>query len=668
MSSIYIGKYNIMKNVILLSFLYITLIRVGYSNSFSKIVIFGDSLSDSGQYFDPIAATVGDFTGLRFTNRVDAANPVSRTSQVWSQYFSLSLGSGESLPSTPYLGVLAAPPGDNYAVAAYLTSEILASIKDPNGNALQDPDLFFGPGADIFGKDVVSRDGYLVENPLADGNALYVVWGGGNDIRDIRNARFAGGDQATLVANSQAAADNLVDGVKALIAAGARHILVPNLPDFGKPPESSFLGSVAEGTEATTEFNARLAAGLNTVGINVMHVDVDRLFNEIIANPVSFGFSNEDHSVVAFDGAAFSLIPAAEGVNGASSGTPDPSQYVFFDGVHPTTYTHEIVSDFYQSIFMFIVPSFVSIIPEISLTMGRSHQRTVGNHLHRVRNVSTEGQIIPFVNGNITWGDGDDTRSTPDYDSDQSGLAIGASYRINENWLTGMALEFSNSETDIDNNIGDFEVDGDFLSLFTGYQNESLFVNATATFGNLEYDIDRIVQLGRLTRKHSGDADGDYLALMVSAGIDIFDHNGLTLSPIATLNYQEVEVDDFSEKPSLSTSVSYSNLDRESLILSAGIEARYLTKSPLGLLQFHGNISIEKDFENDPTNIRITRNSLLGRSDEIRGYNPDDTSVTLEAGVNAEIAKGLIASIGYRFRTNDDIRDQSINLGLQLAF
>src|SRR5699024_5153690 len=80
-------------------------------------------------------------------------------------------------------------------------------------------------------------------------------------------------------------------------ASGAEYALVFNLPDIGKTPAAAAQGQTAQQSLAQLSllYNGVLAGGLNSLsdqGLNVVPVDVYGLFNEVIANPSAFGFSN----------------------------------------------------------------------------------------------------------------------------------------------------------------------------------------------------------------------------------------------------------------------------------------------------------------------------------------------------------------------------------------
>ena len=73
----------------------------------------------------------------------------------------------------------------------------------------------------------------------ADPNALYFVWGGANDLRDITQAAFASTTTSTI--------SHLTGIVGSLNQLGARNFLLPNLPDIGLTPEARSDGPVVQG-------------------------------------------------------------------------------------------------------------------------------------------------------------------------------------------------------------------------------------------------------------------------------------------------------------------------------------------------------------------------------------------------------------------------------------
>lgn len=165
-------------------------------------------------------------------------------------------------------------------------------------------------------------DAYLrMRGRRADPDALYIVYGGGNDLRAVVEA----GDPHLAILR---AADSVAGIVGDLADAGGRVFLVPNLPNLGRIPELRRRGPQAVQIAGlmSAAFNEALSRSLDGVetriGAQVHRLDVWRLLEEVLADPRAAGFSN-----------------VTEPSLGARAGT-DPDCYLFWDSVHPTAAAH----------------------------------------------------------------------------------------------------------------------------------------------------------------------------------------------------------------------------------------------------------------------------------------------------------------------------------------
>lgn len=186
---------------------------------------------------------------------------------------------------------------------------------------------------------------------LADGpgfrpsNSLFVVWFGANDL--FYAADPEGGSpgnvpgaspSANLVEN---AINNILATIGTLYGEGARRFLVPNLPDLGLTPE--FIGtSAAPAASAYSQgFNLFLSLALDAIkptlaSAEVVLFDLEAALNGLIANAADYGISVTDRACVA----NFNFAdPMAGACNPGNWNT-----WLFWDGVHPTTRTHQILA------------------------------------------------------------------------------------------------------------------------------------------------------------------------------------------------------------------------------------------------------------------------------------------------------------------------------------
>ncbi len=287
------------------------------ASPYSQIIVFGDSLSDTGNFAHLTSTQFGltypglsfDYANGRFTSS-DATTPGSTTySGVWHEQLAarfLNLP-----PSTDSLD-----GGLDFAFGDATTEDGTRQVDigpSPAGGELY-------VYVDNMGQQVTN---YLANNAV-DPNALFVVWGGANDL-------FAD-DTAGSV---NATAVRMAALVTRLAQAGARTFLVPNVPPLGQTPEYSVDPTQSAALNAASasyrdQLNAMLDATVSNlnaqgVSITVVRLDVYSLFQTLTVNASTFGFSN-----------------VTDMSRGNASANVD--SYLFWDGVHPTTAGHNQIA------------------------------------------------------------------------------------------------------------------------------------------------------------------------------------------------------------------------------------------------------------------------------------------------------------------------------------
>jgi outer membrane lipase/esterase len=294
---------------------------------FSSLFVFGDSLSDTGN--------VSILTGGTFPPPPYSPGRFS-DGPVWVETFAAGLGlAGQVNP------VLAG--GTNYAFGGARTGAI-APVGDPPGVLAQ--------VAGIWGEAAAP-------NPLrADPNALYVVVGGGNDMRDARSAfdvmdlldpQFLNDAQGRQDA-AQAAINNLASAIVYLAQSGARNVLISTLPDLGATPEAAFLGLKAASTDVSNLFNALVPTlfALEGVfaGLNIELLDMAGVAANVLANPGDFGVTNTTLPCAGFEFSA-----------GASCATS-----LYSDALHPSALAHKLIGQAALAVYGIPLPGTLALM------------------------------------------------------------------------------------------------------------------------------------------------------------------------------------------------------------------------------------------------------------------------------------------------------------------
>ena len=284
---------------------------------YSRLIIFGDSMSDPGNDADvsedkydvrvpgPGPGGTINYTDGRFTSGKDTDPASSLHGGVWhEQLAKLFLGMDAATPSLD--------GGFDYAYGGATTQD---------GTSDLDFTSDLGITVNNMGQQITD---YLAKYKTADPAALYIVWGGANDI-------FVSDDAAdALITTGKQAAKREAALITRLADAGAVNFLVPNLPPIGDTPRYNIsAGDTTAYNNASLAFATRLPKQMAKVTaayaakgttVNIKILDVYGLFLKLLSNQQAFNFYN--------------ITDSAQGESVKAD------NYLFWDDVHPTASGH----------------------------------------------------------------------------------------------------------------------------------------------------------------------------------------------------------------------------------------------------------------------------------------------------------------------------------------
>jgi phospholipase/lecithinase/hemolysin len=253
--------------------------------AFSRIFVFGDSLSDTGNFYALTGYPPAPYYQGRFSN-----------GKVWVEYVANSLQTQIQ-------------PGDNFAFAGATTGRV-------NINSAAVGALLPGLQDEI---DSFQAKGY---SQAQVGEALFIVWAGAND---FFLALEGGVPPQVVISNG---VYNTAQAVLRLEASGAHHILVANAPDLGVSPFGISTGIGPQLTQLCAAYNQVLTATLDALassGVKTIRVDAFTTLDSMVNNPAAYGFSDATHAYLLTGG--------------------DANQFLFWDTLHPTTIGHSVFAN-----------------------------------------------------------------------------------------------------------------------------------------------------------------------------------------------------------------------------------------------------------------------------------------------------------------------------------
>lgn len=605
---------------------------------FSGVYVFGDSLSDSG-YFRPVLVA----SGLTSAQAAGLGRFTTNPGPVWSEIIAQYYG-GNANPSNAGGGIYA-QGGARVATDSSAT---------PTGSKQRPVSVQIGE--------------YLTANGNgADPNALYAVWGGANDIFQSF-AGIAGGtiNGSTFVGTL---ATQEIQQIGRLRAAGARYIMVFNLPDLGATPQFSPTNPAvgAAGSAAATQlsagYNTNLFAGLQQAGIKVIPVDVFTLFNDVRANAAAFGFTNTTGMACGLFPPFTTTTPSSQFCNQTNlvSATAG-STYLFADSVHPTSGVHAILGDFVKSLID--GPNAYSTMAEVPLSSRAAHIRTLDEGI-RLGQEAPVGKITAFAGAEGSRFDLSTTSLNPQTDTKNRAVTVGVTMRISEGATLGAGLGNTKGEANM-NGVGRFDVDENALSLFGNFKSGGLYANFTGSVADLRFkNVQRYVKLGTVTRTATSNTKGSNGSLSAAVGYD-FSLGRFQVGPFASFTSQNVTVNAFTENGAGSANLNIMEQQRISRVVSGGVRAS------MSFGAWTPFVRISADRENNNVDRFVSANPVsvvTGNVYDIPGYKGDGSWVTGTVGVRGKLADRLGLSVVYSaVSSRSNVKQDGITAALSYDF
>jgi outer membrane lipase/esterase len=578
------------------------------AQTYSKLVVFGDSLSDNGN-LPPGAAPPPPYSNGRFSN-----------GDVWVQ----QLGFGALSHANTGVG----------------------SVDWAFGGARTDSQAF-PPGMPL------QIAGYLGAGGVLDSHSLVTVWGGANDI--FQEIPIAGGNPATAIAVMQGtgatAANNIGGMVNTLANAHAGTILVPNLPQLSATPQFNSgpgLAGAPLADAGANAFNSVLFTNLQAQaaahpGTNIILMDINNASHVFHDYGALFGFTNVTQSCF----------------NGVSV-CPTPNSFQYWDGVHPTTAAHHVIAEL---AFEYIYYGNFSAPTAAEGESGVSHRvAAMDTALVQLPTEFSAGSatIAAIVDGDQSTTDARNGGLMPSVKDKANSLRIVLNDPVSENWRWGG--QFSATRSDVTAGAVGFHsvtygVDG-----FAGWRSGDLFLNAAGGIGFDDYqDIKRVTAVAPLV--NSGRTSGFSGGVKVQGGIN-WSMGGMTVSPRVAASWIHGQVDGYTEDGLLVRQVyAARNTD------AASAEATLRLETPKGS-RFGGFIEAGyrdyMTYDADPVTASIAFNTALPLSTAVA--KPQQGVGLVDVGAHTNITDNLVLGVSYRGRFGDQYHANEGALSLSWKF
>ena len=600
-----------------------------WGQNFSDVVVFGDSLSDSGNAGSLYALPPGS----SFTTNPDP---------VWSEIVAETFGAS---------GMNDLAGGPNYAFAGACVNPATPCFVKQS------------PVTEQIAKYFLKSDG------RADPNALYAIWGGSNDVADSFADSLLN-DPANASLHTVAAAGINVAQIRRLQEAGARQILVFNLPDLTKSPYVVNLGPPAQGalTQLGTAYNEQLHAGIRENEKGIVPVNAFAFFNEILENPGTYGFTNVTGTACgepdAGEAVSFKCGPQGS-VYPVTDKSGENSQYLFADRSHPSGAMHAMIASAATSTLA--APVQVSLAGEGGVEMANIHRSAVS--AERMTDLGLDrsvGSWRAYVTGRIGRYELDALPRLGETQADVQVFTLGANHRAGTNLWWGAALSLGWYNNDASG--ASLESSAVIGSVHGTWRRGGFYVSGALSAGSTSVDVKRSITLGPAVRAEQGSTSAGQFGAEFDAGWMLGEPDDLQHGPFLGLAWLNQSVDGYRESGSRSTAMNFSGFDRDSLIARAGYRVtRTLSSNRVGFRPY-ASVAVAKEFKDDPISVTAGSNTMPGRF-TLSGFTPPRHWATADLGLVVSLYEKVSVIAGYTGRFGSESRlDHRVNVGLGITF
>jgi outer membrane lipase/esterase len=498
---------------------------------------------------------------------------------------------------------------------------------------------------------------YLASHPRLDSHALYTMWGGANDIF------YATTTPATAQTQIVAAAQQEVKLLGEMQAAGAKNILVFNLPNIGLTPDATEAGASAASSLTTLSviYNGQLNAGIGKLGMGIIPVNAFALLSQVIANPGLYGFSNVTTPACGVGSDSVLCGPQGSGLPYTYAPGTNNS-YLFADGVHPTTGADKMLAQVVLS--ELAAPQQISLLQEAPLAAVTTQTAAVRTQMMADNFGSPTRAFASIGYSNQQF---DQSAGAPKTTSNNVDLTVGVDVHANDYISAGAALGVGEHYADVSGG-GGYDLQAITGLGYLTWHDAGAYAGVYGDFGQASYtNINRVFMVGDDRTHEAGKTDGSYLGLGLHGGY-WFDVGSFKTGPFANVEYQNIRIDGYSESGNDATAMWFGRQERNALISTLGWRLQGHWQYNSMDLSPYLELGWNHDSRASTDMVTAGLNSLNG-SFEMAGFTPEKNWGSGNVGLMAQFTPNLSGWIAYNGHFSDDSqRYNAINLGMKLGF
>ncbi|MDO4698403.1 MAG: autotransporter domain-containing protein [Pasteurellaceae bacterium] len=391
-------------------------------------------------------------------------------------------------------------------------------------------------------------------------------------------------------------------------------------------------GQAAKATALLNEFTTK---ALNNVGGNVVRLDVDSLFKDMLSRPQAYGLTNTV-------GVACDTTTQAQ----CRPANPTADTMLFADNFHPNLIAHQVMADYITTTLnspkeMAVLARLAERNSEMVLDVARNESNA--NRLHRQAE-KTVAAVAHYQQQN-----------------GGNGIHLGLKAQFSPEWQFSVLASQQTQKA----HLGATQADSKTKAVNATLRRdaENWWLGSAVQIAATDYQTQRSVKLGSATHRQNGEASGATLSTSLFAGYE-WKADKNVVSALGDLTYSHAKIAPFGETQAGATRLDFAQQLNRQLKTGLGVAYRFQGE------QFQPFVSA-RWIKNWLTPNQILRVGLNGGQFEVKLPTADRNWVNLQAGVNYQFAKipfKLTAYVSQDVARKQAIAGTTFNAGLSYQF
>ncbi len=268
-----------------------------------------------------------------------------------------------------------------------------------------------------------------------------------------------------------------------------------------------------------------------------------------------------------------------------------------------------------------------------------------------------------FVNGSGEFTRVGSTSNAAGFNLESGGVTAGVDYRFTDHFAAGISLGYMNTTASLSNR-GKVDVDGGRVGAYATYFDRGFHVDAAVSGGLNSYSTRRTTPNNTIA---TASPEGREVNALFASGYD-WKMGGLTIGPVASFQYTNVQLDGFTERGTFAP-LSVLRKNEESLRSAVGVHATFETKMGRAIIRPEVRAAWQHEYGDTTYSLTSTFATLGGNPFTVFGPTIGRDSLLVGAGLTIQWNERFATTAFYDGELlRKNYSSNNVSVGFRVSF